>query len=81
MEIGDNDNSETITSNPNPDENDHRVLRDAFAIKFYNGGPDYFSISIPNTPNSDEPETPIWLIDKTQNGRDYVEEVSGRSGW
>ncbi|MFW6002756.1 MAG: hypothetical protein ACOCQD_05385, partial [archaeon] len=81
MEIGDNDNNEKITSNPKPDENDHRLLRDAFAIKFYNGGPDYFLISIPNTPDSDEPETPMWLIDKTQNGRDYVDEVCGRAGW
>lgn len=80
ISAGNDTNNETITSNPNP-VGEQRSLRDAFAIKYYNGGADYFSIFIPEETDQIPPERPHWKIDKTQLGRDYVNEVCGRYGW
>ncbi len=89
---GNETNTETFTANSNP-ANGQRTLRDAFALKFYNGGADYFTLVIPaSTSNTgeDPPALPHWNIDKAQrissgNGGyvevDYVDEISGRYGW
>jgi len=78
-------NSETIVSDPEPNNNNHRILRDAFAIKFYNGGRDYFSLTIPPIMPGKTPDAPNWTIDKTQyNGmeqHDYVDILCSRPGW
>lgn len=69
---------ETFTSDPTP-ENEQRTLRDADAIKRYNGG-SYFSIYIPSSIDDDN-LIPHWEIHKVGNGRDYVNDVCGQRGW
>ncbi|NLN48005.1 MAG: hypothetical protein GX154_02700, partial [Clostridiales bacterium] len=76
---GSSANFETIVPNPNPTGN-QRTLIDAFACKFYNGGV-YFTIKIPNNQRRENRDTPIWLINKVGNGRDYVSDISRQQGW
>jgi hypothetical protein len=73
-------NSETIVSNPTTTGN-QRSLIDAHACKFYNGGNNYFTIRIPANQGRGTAEIPQWNINKLGNGRDYVNDISGREGW
>lgn len=62
----------------------NRSLKEADALKYYNGGR-YYSLNITANSNTGVVTLPVWRIDKTQSRggseADYVLEISNANGW